>query len=234
MSENCVNPAEIREGDLTAYIEGAASDAVNTHLRRCAYCRAEMKALRSTLREIRAVAYRATCPPPELLYDFYHHSLSKSRVLGVARHVRECPSCAEELAFLAREERADAASWLDAAIRNITAILRPPMLNLQPARGAEARLLIFDVMPEGEDSALEVTINLRDGAGRNEDWQIEGAIEPEAESFNAELYRDGKLIDVTRTTEAGRFTFDHLAPANYDIHLFSDQRDISLAGVTLA
>lgn len=46
MVEGCIAPAEIREGDLLAYLEGAAADRVAAHVAGCQACAAEAVALR--------------------------------------------------------------------------------------------------------------------------------------------------------------------------------------------
>jgi anti-sigma factor RsiW len=48
IEENCIAPKEIQEGDLLAYIEGAASGPVSRHIARCSACAAEVEALRLT------------------------------------------------------------------------------------------------------------------------------------------------------------------------------------------
>jgi hypothetical protein len=46
MTTDCIAPHEIKEGDLVAYLEGAASKAVNDHISRCHFCQAEVKELK--------------------------------------------------------------------------------------------------------------------------------------------------------------------------------------------
>jgi len=46
MNKQCIAPQEIQEGDLLAYIEGDASQAVVRHIARCTACAAEVESLR--------------------------------------------------------------------------------------------------------------------------------------------------------------------------------------------
>ncbi len=48
MGNGCIAPAEIQAGDLVAYLEGAASTEVVTHIARCPACAAEVEELRLT------------------------------------------------------------------------------------------------------------------------------------------------------------------------------------------
>jgi hypothetical protein len=47
MTTDCIAPHDIEEDDLVAYLEGAASKAVNGHISRCQLCQAEVKELNS-------------------------------------------------------------------------------------------------------------------------------------------------------------------------------------------
>ena len=46
MVDLCIAPEEIQEGDLVAYLEGDAPLRVKDHIARCAFCAAEIEALR--------------------------------------------------------------------------------------------------------------------------------------------------------------------------------------------
>ncbi|MEW5961841.1 MAG: sialidase family protein [Chloroflexota bacterium] len=65
MVNGCIAPAEIQEGDLVAYLEGAASTEVVTHIARCPACAAEVEALRLTGFLLQQALNQAGCPVEE-------------------------------------------------------------------------------------------------------------------------------------------------------------------------
>ncbi|MBN1995647.1 MAG: zf-HC2 domain-containing protein [Anaerolineae bacterium] len=62
MVEGCIAPGEIKEGDLVAYLEGAASAQVRRHIAGCAACAAEIESLRQVDSMLTAVFRRANGP----------------------------------------------------------------------------------------------------------------------------------------------------------------------------
>jgi hypothetical protein len=96
----CINPDEIKEGDLIAYAEGDASQTVIDHILHCAYCAREVDALRTVDAQLLLAAYRNACPSAEVLADFALHRLSDPERLQVAAHVRTCEACTTELETL--------------------------------------------------------------------------------------------------------------------------------------
>jgi hypothetical protein len=60
--EQCIAPHEIQEGDLVAYLEGAASPDLISHITRCPACAAEVEALRQIDSMFRTVLNRDPLP----------------------------------------------------------------------------------------------------------------------------------------------------------------------------
>ena len=65
MVKLCLAPDEIQEGDLLAYLEGAASSPVARHIARCPVCAAEVESLRDLERLFTAVLSPAQAIPRE-------------------------------------------------------------------------------------------------------------------------------------------------------------------------
>lgn len=61
MVEGCIAPAEIKEGDLVAYLEGNASSQVASHVAACSACAAEIQALRLTDSILQRVLSQSDC-----------------------------------------------------------------------------------------------------------------------------------------------------------------------------
>jgi hypothetical protein len=67
VSEDCIDPDAMHEGDLIAYVDGIARKAVAEHIHRCPACAQEMGEL-GILRPALAVKlYRHSCAEPDRL-----------------------------------------------------------------------------------------------------------------------------------------------------------------------
>jgi anti-sigma factor RsiW len=98
MTVKCIDPSEIAEGDLMAYLAGDASAAVSAHIQNCPACTEQVEQLRVVDGRLLARFYRQACPEAEVLADFALNRLSAPDKLRVAAHVRDCPHCSEEAA----------------------------------------------------------------------------------------------------------------------------------------
>jgi hypothetical protein len=98
MTLKCINPGEIVEGDLVAYLHGDASRGVAKHIASCPFCTEQVEQLRVVDAQLLTSFYRQTCPEAEVLVDFALNRLSAPDKLRVAAHVRDCPHCSEEAA----------------------------------------------------------------------------------------------------------------------------------------
>jgi anti-sigma factor RsiW len=135
--ERCINPDEIAEGDLVAYVHGAALPQVNAHIQRCAYCAQQAEELKAVDAGLLRRVYRATCPSAETLTAFAMDQLAAVERLQVAAHLRTCPHCAEEVAAArtwAQEEPTSLLQQLQEALA-LARVARPVAHAGAPARG---------------------------------------------------------------------------------------------------
>jgi anti-sigma factor RsiW len=54
MERTCIDPTAIREGDLVAYVDGEAEEAVVRHFHQCPACAREAEVLRQLEARLRA------------------------------------------------------------------------------------------------------------------------------------------------------------------------------------
>ncbi len=101
MTNLCIAPNEIQDGDLLAYVDGAASAVVTDHLGRCAACQADAAALAALDAELVAALFRAACPPTEDLLAYQVNLLGTGEQAQIRLHVQTCGHCQGELAELA-------------------------------------------------------------------------------------------------------------------------------------
>ena len=97
MSEGCINPTAIHEGDLIAYVDGIARKAVTEHIHRCPACAREVGEFKVLQSVLAIKLYRHSCPEPDRLLAYRLGELEDEEILTVARHLDQCPHCAREL-----------------------------------------------------------------------------------------------------------------------------------------
>ena len=153
MSETCINPAEIQEGDLMAYVDAVADEAVVQHIRRCPACARRAEELAARQAVLAAKLYRFSCPTPDQLIACQRGELQGSEKLVVAQHLRQCPHCAREVAALAHQnvetEGMGLGEQFRAAIKVLEAVLVTPQ--------ASPRALSRAVQATGMSGASGVT-----------------------------------------------------------------------------
>jgi anti-sigma factor RsiW len=98
--ERCINPSEIEEGDLIAYLHGEATPHVEEHIAHCAFCAEQVEQLRVIDAQLLTTFYRDACPTADVLAGFILKQLPAAERLRVAAHVRSCSACSEEIAAL--------------------------------------------------------------------------------------------------------------------------------------
>jgi anti-sigma factor RsiW len=118
-----------------ACIDGDVSPNVKEHFAECARCASEVAKLAQTQARLVEKLYRVSCPSPEALGEYGLAIVSEPDRVAIARHVLDCPRCAEELQvlrdFLGHAKATPAGHSLrERAARIIATLVQPP---LQPA-----------------------------------------------------------------------------------------------------
>jgi len=234
MSE-CVDPLELEEGELMAYVDGQSDEKVEAHLARCPYCAAQVATYRRTAAVLRAALHRLSCPSPEQLGLYQLNLLPAGERLVLSRHVRECPHCARELEELARV--GDSPSLLERlrqAVGVIEAVLLPtPRLQAVPLRGTLPALQRFRA--EGVD----VHISVQPGHSRGA-RTVMGRLVSHG-GGEASLPAPGLEVWLMRGEEAwaasveagGIFTFEGVEPGEYSVGLEWDGQAVLVRGVNV-
>ena len=101
MFTNCISPPELDDKQLLAYLDNREADpATALHLKKCPYCREKAEALDRLQKRLTTKLYRFDCPSPLELGEYHLRMLPSPQMLVVAKHARECPHCAREIAEL--------------------------------------------------------------------------------------------------------------------------------------
>ena len=237
VSETCVDPGEIREGDLSAYVDGVAGKAVVEHVGRCPACAREAGEMAEVQAVLIAALFRHSCPASDQLIAFHEGELQGNEKLVVALHLRECPHCARELASFVREERTGLDAWLRSAVEVLEAVFVLPG-ELAPARRGEVQEAPpFPRIYRVDKVDIEVILDVQPASAHSQRQDLSGlvhAVEKGPDTIGGtpvELYRDEGLIAVSQVSPRGRFTFESLAPASYELVLLWGDREIRLRGI---
>jgi anti-sigma factor RsiW len=237
MNKTCIAPNDIREGDLVAYLEGAASPAVIGHIARCPACAAEAAALREIDLLFTAVHARPECPDLDDLLQYQAGLLTRAEQRRIKRHVVSCEACQAELAALTISEPgplpADRLRQTGRAI--LRALLAPASATPTFAvRGDERRWL------EYRAGGYRIILGLVPPLAAEQIWQIEGQLLREDEALPAldgaavQLLRDDAVVARDTVDDFGYFALERLAPGLYAIQVDLDQTSILIEDVKLA
>jgi hypothetical protein len=235
VGETCINPAEIQEGDLMAYADGAASRSVVAHVRHCPTCARQARELAGLQALLLANLNRFSCPASDQLIAYHQAELQGSEKLVVAQHLRQCPHCARELATLARDERESLGERIGSALKVMAATPASPHAQMAPVRDgagpARAMLQVY----RADEIEFILTLPLSDTHPHEQDLSglvhIGGQVPETIGGAKVELYRHEGLIAIAYISSRGHFTFAAIEPAGYDLCLLWEDREIWLRGV---
>ena len=223
MAVECINPGEIREGDLIAYLDGTAPAGVSSHVARCPACAADVVSMRKTQALITASMIRVDCPATDELLEYQAGLLGKKDAQRIKRHVQGCADCQHELAELAAPlVTANRLSLLErlrlAGQEILTAMLLPPAP--QPAfalRGGEQHRYEYGA------NGYRVQLVLSAAESAVNGWQIEGRIAQDNPSQpllgTVTLWQADALIVSEELNEFGFFVFENIRVGDYSLHL---------------
>jgi anti-sigma factor RsiW len=133
----CIDPRQIEEGDLIAYLHGDTDSHVVEHIAHCSYCAEQVEQLRMVDVQLLAAFYRDACPTAEVLADFVLNRLPAVEKLRVAAHVRGCAACSGEVEAV-RDLTDEEPSSLLVRLREMLAlalVAQPIAPVAMPARG---------------------------------------------------------------------------------------------------
>jgi hypothetical protein len=228
----CTEPALIKEGDLTAYVEGEADERVRAHVGRCPACADRVARLRQTSQALLTLMYRASCPAPEVLGQYQLDLLPPNERLRVAAHVRTCPHCTRELDELEQEEDSLTQMVLHAirgAVRVVEGALVAPRLRPVGVRGEEAGQYTF------RGAGLDVLVGFQPTvSGKRKGTLVGAVVQVEAVADGrAWLFQEGERPRSSLVDGLGTFTFEGIAPGEYDLALEVEEEALLMREVSV-
>lgn len=223
----------LREGDLLAYLEGAAGPELARRIAGDPALAAELRGLGAADALLATALGRAACPTTVQLLEYQAGLLEADAAAVVAAHAAGCADCAAELALLADPPELSLAGRLAQMGKGfLRAALQPA--SARPAvalRGARARTLSYDA------GAYQITLAVQPPAATAGLYQIEGQIlgADEALAAGAGIATLGGAAPErsAEIDEAGFFAFEDLAPGSYDLALQVGAEVLLLEGVVV-
>ncbi len=227
----CINPSEIKAGDLMGYLYGDALAQISKHIAHCVYCADQVEQLRMVDVQLLAAFYRDACPTPEVLSDFCFNRLPATDKLRVASHVRNCALCTEE-ATSVRDLADDMPFTLLTRLRESLAqalIARPVMPLAVPVRGkgwqgrfeADDLIVTLSAQIDGLTGRVRRRDALSDADYSGQAWLLGETAATESD------------LPHSKIDERGRFQFAALAAGSYALLLRIGEQDVALEAVQI-
>ncbi len=226
MRETCINPHELAEGDLMAYVDGGAPSAVAAHVQRCPYCQEEVRRLRRLAERLPAVLFRADCPDPLTLAQYQMNLLPTDEHVHIDQHVADCADCRAELQQLSTVDADPAAVLLDrirevrGAIRRVVeAVLVSPL----PRRAAIAGVRGWPGPHRYQAGDLDVILEWEPGPGPARKGNLLGRVTQRGHPVEGIagswvwLAAAGEIQNTTVLDETGCFTLRLVPWGVYDL-----------------
>lgn len=246
MKLKCIQPDEIEDSDLVAYIDGEALPATIAHIEACAFCQQEVNQLLRVDLLLREAAYRENCPEPDELWLYTNGMLYSEKVQTLSLHIEECRYCQQDVQQLgtavfnydspAQPADASATSWLSSLRATgkeiLQAIVQPPLQPGIVMRGEADESVVYRV------GSFQVVLSKEAAAPAAESWQIEGQLineeEPDALlNGTAIAWHGDEIVARTEVDEVGYFQFANLRSGQYNIYLELANILLSLPDLTI-
>jgi len=227
----CINPNEIEEGDLIAYLHGDTSSQVVEHIAHCAFCAEQVEQLRMVDAQLLASFYRQACPTAEVLADFVLNRLPTPEKLRVAAHVRGCTACSKEVAAV-RDMADEPPPSLLARLREwlaLALVARPVAHAAAPARGEgwQSRFEVEDLIVTLSTQPASLTGRVRRrGAPSDADYSGRAWLLSEEAAADAEPAR-------SRIDARGRFRFVEPAAGSFTLLLQIGEQHVALEAIEI-
>jgi anti-sigma factor RsiW len=160
-----------------------------------------------------ALFYRRSCPAAEELGDYHLGRLPAGQRVVIARHLRDCPHCARELALYAAPEPEASMTPVSVLAGLVQRVFwaTPATLAAPALRGAEPAPQLY-TSPE-----LRVTLEVQAALSGYRRRRLVGMAEPAGGVIGVELWQQAELLDSLLADETGFFAFDRLRPGAYTL-----------------
>jgi hypothetical protein len=223
----CIDPRAITPEDRIAYVDGEANAGVVEHVRRCAYCADEVRALASTQSRLQVALYRFDCPPAQLLGDYALDLLSADERTRVASHVVECPRCTDELQTLRSFLSVEPAPQATAPAGPVERLMRIVATLASPPVSAPAYAMLRGGETPGSQiyraGSVSITLTVEPEPQRGRYTlaglviQEDGEAAPPADGV--QLFWGEQMVEAQSLGDLGNFAFEALSAGEYRLEM---------------
>jgi hypothetical protein len=143
------------------------------------------------------------------------------------------------LASFVRGERTGLDAWLRSAVEVLEAALMPSRVPAAALRGDDQDVPPFPRIYQVDEVDVQVILDVQPATAHSHRQDLSGLVYVGGEvpetigGASVELYREEGLIAISQVSLRGRFTFEALAPANYELVLLWGKREIRLRGIAV-
>ena len=96
----CSLPPPLTEDQLSTLIDGNADAQTQAHAAQCSFCAGRLEAARRFEARLGQALFRADCPPPETIGEYFLDLLPAAERTTMGEHLQKCVHCQAELATL--------------------------------------------------------------------------------------------------------------------------------------
>ncbi len=244
----CIAPNEIAPWQLDAYRDGVRDSTVVEHVHRCPACAQQVTELDLVDSRLSAALFRFTCPTMDDLMNYQWGLLREEQAAIVARHLTDCPHCAEEAVQLAppalvgKEQMLQSTPSFSDQIRVLVARLIVSQPTLAPVRADEKEkeptirgIATNTVCYEVKECGWDIILNWapRPGVAFTLQGQLLGPSPEEMETAQVELGQTNPIL-CTRMGMDGVFVLSPVSPGVYVLTLRTLQTEIQILDLELS
>lgn len=236
----CIAPQEIKEGDLSAYLDEQAPPHVAAHVANCLYCQAEIANLLGTELLLDEVLYLEDCPDDVQMLHYVAGFLAGEVLENVAAHVASCPDCAQEyraLTAVSPQQQPAPPSFTsrlqEAGERLLQAVRLPGAPQLGMAmRGQQDMGEIY------EASDYQIILGSKPAAFAPQIYLLEGqVIHTETgmplEAVAITLLQEDKTVTTGETNMLGYFQLERLSSGSYTLEILIESDRIVIKNLSV-
>lgn len=241
----CIDPSEMRPGDLLTYVDGEAGPAVSDHVGRCEHCAREVEIYRHMQIDLQPSLYRLDCPDSEVIGEFHLGITSPEVSQSIAAHLKRCPLCSEELQVLRQYMREVDFYPAESPLEKIK-VLVAKLISPGDAAGVPFQPAYAGVRgetPTGlqtyEANGITITISVEEDTAQPGRKLLLGFLSTRGQELESlagagvQLFREADLIATDMVDDLGNVVFGGILPGEYTLKLMIEELEVRVEGIAI-
>lgn len=220
MGLQCLNPATLQDGDLLAFLDGAAPAYVGAHIAACGACQETLTHLQEMELLFDAALFRHACPSGEELLGYQMALLPRQEHTTIQRHLKQCAHCQEEVVGF--DEIAPSPPPFLARLKEKGKQILSGMQLSFPKQPAFALMGDEQQQRLYQAQSYQITVALDSPVAATNLWQLEGQLVNEEDplmDFKGHVSLRAGDVEIARDQidEFGYFELENITPGQYDL-----------------